>query len=191
MIDRGFLSVHRQAMKRKVLLVVGVAAISAAVGVRAAQSSAPSLPTRAFQDGTFRVALRQTVNGEVWTVGRISNNLSEVCYQLNAPAGWRVRSCLPATYDFARQPVVTETSGTADVSILVGIAAPQVERVRLVRADCSVRDLAPAADGLFMSVSPATSPAPYSVRAFDRAGAQIVARGLTERGLPAPSPSAC
>ena len=144
---------------------------------------------RTFDEDSLTTAVRATLNGEAWTVSRISNNLGETCYQLAAPTG-KVRSCLPLSHDLAHQGVAVETIGTPATSVVVGFAAPRVERVELVRADCSVQRL-PLSNGMFFTVRASSGAAPHKVVAFDGQGSRLTASRLTDRGVATSSSRAC
>jgi len=132
------------------------------------------------------------VNGAAWSAGRINSSLDETCFWIKAPAGWESRSCLPSSYNFDQEPIYAETAGTGEVSILVGVVAPSVKSLKLVRSNCLEHELALSTDRMFFSVSSASDASPYKLYAFDDVGASISSHALTRRVVPvASSTAAC
>lgn len=135
---------------------------------------------------SFEAQLTRTLNGKVWTVGSTTNASGQRCIELRAPAGWRSGSCPPAAALSARA-IVPTYGEVGSVAIMYGFAAPEVERLALIRADCSVETLPVSDDGLFMAVDEASVASPWKLQAFNQADKSIATRVLEGAGTGRPT----
>ena len=161
-------------MKHLVLLLVAVLALSVAGAavVVSSGSSDSSLNTRKASlrlPDSVRVPegvsptlqVRELVEGKPYALYTWVSVAGTRCLRVDTP-GLKETSCEGSDrHNFAKGPVLVGASGLGGVrkgghefrTVLVsGLAAPEVESVRLVLSDCSTRSLKPGPDGGFLAV---------------------------------------
>jgi hypothetical protein len=179
-------------VKRLLFVSLSALAVLAAgtLGVVSADSrSTPSVrPERVPDRASFTTSIERTFNGTVWRAGVAVNGLGETCLDIRSPGGWQALTCAPAN---VHEPIRAYTGGTARVGFLHGIAAPNLESLKVVRSDCSTREVAVARDGVFLDVYGPSEPAPYKLVGFNAIGENAASLVLDGRGVSAPASGQC
>lgn len=175
-------------MKSKVIALMLLIAVGAGVAVASARSTdKPTVARDMPPVGSFVLAVEQVVDGKTWALGRSRYANGDGCLELRSPTGWRAASCLSPSLMFARGPIYAETGGAGPVSFIQGAVTSGIERLELVRADCSTQRLPVSAAGLFLSVTPASTAGPWQLRGYDRRGNLLATHTLEGRGAASPS----
>ncbi len=129
----------------------------------------------------FFEELRTTVDGKTWILGRNVNARGDLCLEIVTPYGWRSASCRPM--ESRPDPIVVAGyGGTGPEFILDGYVSKKVERLMMVRVDCSVEELPISKSGLFFSVVAGADASPLRLEGFDGSG-RPVATYMMGQGL--------
>lgn len=187
-------------MKAMLFKSIVVAALTASIaGVGIAQSSgdapqstdAPASTMSLVPDAaSFRPSVQDRYAGQTWLAG-LSTNGPETCVELRFPGGQRSASCYAPSDLAILGQIRAYTGGLGDVRFLYGTAAPTVETIKLVRADCSVQTLDVAGNGVFLSIYSPSAPAPHKVSGIAVSGDVIASQVLLGRGVGSPASGAC
>jgi hypothetical protein len=183
---------RRLHVRRSLFLLLSTLAVLATgvFGVvRADSRSTPSVvPERIPNRAAFTTSIERTFSGTVWRAGVAVNGLGETCLDIRSPGGWQAFTCAHAN---VQEPIRAYTGGTREVGFLHGIAAPNLRGVKVVRSDCSTRELSVAPDGVFLDVYDPAEPTPYKVVGFDAVGEDVASFVFDGRGVSAPALRPC